>query len=574
MNKTGKDLSIVLSGEAGQGIQTLERLLMSMFKHAGWHVFSYSEFMSRIRGGNNSTEIRVSAGKAGAFIDRIDIFIPFNSDSMARFHERITGKTVIIGDPGFIEDRYREGDYTIHEIPLSSIAQEIGGKIYINLIIMGIFAGLYGIDDDIAATRVRSHFSRSPEEIISKNINALMKGVEAGGELARSGKVSLSPDNTPDAVDEVLLTGAESITLGGIAGGCNFVSSYPMSPSTDVLVNFAKYSGDFGIVVEQAEDEICAINMAIASWYAGGRAMVTTSGGGFALMTEGVSLAGAIESPVVIHLGQRPGPATGLPTRTEQGDLMFALFSGHGEFPRVLYAPGNHAQGFELTRRAFYTADKYQVPVIILTDQYYLDSISSLPEMKIDDSMCGSTIVQTDGSYKRHALTANGISPRGIPGFGDGIVCVDSDEHDEGGYITESCTVRTDQMNKRMRKLQSMGNDSLPPELYGPDDYRRLIVSWGSTLNCVLEAIDAAGLTDTALLHFSQLYPVHPDTEGYLKRAKVSMIVENNHQSQFGKLLRMETGFTFNHTILKYNGMPFSVEELAEAFKKPGKGTP
>ena len=190
-----------------------------------------------------------------------------------------------------------------------------------------------------------------------------------------------------------------------------------MSPSTDVLVNFAKYSEEFGIVVEQAEDEICAVNMAVASWYAGGRAMVTTSGGGFALMTEGLSLAGATESPLVIHLGQRPGPATGMPTRTEQGDLLFALFAGHGEFPRIIYAPGNYSQGFDLTRKAFFMADKYQVPVMVLTDQFFLDSNGTVTGVEIDGPMSVNNIVATDGGYRRYRVTESGISPTGDSGI-------------------------------------------------------------------------------------------------------------------------------------------------------------
>jgi 2-oxoglutarate ferredoxin oxidoreductase subunit alpha len=285
-------------------------------------------------------------------------------------------------------------------------------------------------------------------------------------------------------------------------------------------------------------------------------------------MTEGLSLAGAVESPLVIHIGQRPGPATGLPTRTEQGDLLFALFAGHGEFPRIIYAPGNFSQGFDLNRKAFHMADKYQVPVILLTDQYFLDSYGTIPGVEIDGSISSNIIVATDGSYRRYQVTESGISPRGIPAYGTGIVCLDSDEHDEGGYITEDFTVRVVQMNKRMRKLQSMGSDSIPPDLYGPNNYRYLIVSWGSTLNGILEAISASGRNDIALLHYSQVYPLHGDTRKYLEKARFTAIVENNYSSQFGTLMRMHTGFEFNRKIVKYNGMPFSVEELAEEFKK------
>ncbi len=567
--KNGRtDLSIVLSGEAGQGIQTLERLLMKMFKLSGRYVFSFSEFMSRIRGGNNSTEIRVSSQRVDSFIERIDVFIPFGPGAMARFHDRITGDTTILGDTVCIEDRYRNGGYTVVEIPLSEIAKGVGGKTFLNLVVMGLFAGMYGISEDGAREQVRSYFSRAAADVIEKNIEALVKGVETGRDIARSRNIGILPAASPDAAKELLFNGAEIIALGGIAGGCNFVSSYPMSPSTDVLVNFAKYSEEFEIVVEQAEDEICAVNMAIASWYAGGRAMVTTSGGGFALMTEGLSLAGATESPLVIHLGQRPGPATGMPTRTEQGDLLFALFSGHGEFPRIIYAPGNYTQGYDLTRKAFYMADKYQVPVILLTDQYFLDSNCTIMGVEIDGSMSVNSIVVTDNGYRRFRVTESGISPRGIPGYGTGIVCLDSDEHDEGGYITEDFTVRVEQMNKRMRKLQSMGPDSIPPDLHGPNDYRWLVVSWGSTLGGILEAIKESGRSDTAVLHYSQVHPLHGDTKKYLARARFTAIVENNYASQFGTLIRMHTGHEFDRKIVKYNGMPFSVEELAAEFEK------
>ncbi|HNW27902.1 MAG TPA: 2-oxoacid:acceptor oxidoreductase subunit alpha [Spirochaetota bacterium] len=568
MKNVRTDLSIVLSGEAGQGIQTLERLLMKMFKLSGRHVFSFSEFMSRIRGGNNSTEIRVSPERADSFLGRIDVFVPFSPGSMARFHERITGDTVIISDPAFLEERYRGSGYTVIEIPFLEIAKEIGGKTFLNLVVMGLFAGLFGINEDGVQGQVGIQFFRVADDVIDKNIEALKKGFEAGREIALSGNIEIPPAASHDVSGELLINGAEIITLGGIAGGCNFVSSYPMSPSTDVLVNFAKFAEEFNIVVEQAEDEICAVNMAIASWYAGGRAMVTTSGGGFALMTEGLSLAGALESPLVIHVGQRPGPATGMPTRTEQGDLLFALFSGHGEFPRIIYAPGNYSQGFDLTRKAFHMADKYQVPVILLTDQYFLDSNGTVPGVNVDNSMSTNIITETDSGNRRYKVTESGISPRGIPGYGTGIVCLDSDEHDEGGYITEDFAVRVAQVNKRMGKLQSMGADNMPPDLYGPDDYRCLVVSWGSTLNGILEAIKVSGRSDIALLHYSQVYPLHENTKRYLERGRFTAIVENNYSSQFGALIRMHTGFEFNRKILKYNGMPFSVEELAEEFKK------
>lgn len=566
MTENSLDLSIVLSGQAGQGIQTLERLLLRMFKISGRYIFSYSEFMSRIRGGNNSTLIRVSSQRKTAFSDRIDIFIPFGEGAMDRFKERISSDTVIIGEAVYIKDIYKNGNYAVIDIPFTEMAKKSGGKQYLNLLIMGIFAAIFKIDRDILIDQVQSYFSSAASDKIDSNINAVSAGFEKGRELFNNRQVIRIPDPAPALSQEILLNGAETITYGSIAGGCNFISSYPMSPSTDVLVNFAKHSTELNIAVEQAEDEISAINMAIASWYAGGRAMVTTSGGGFALMAEGLSLAGATESPVVIHIGQRPGPATGLPTRTEQGDLLFSLFAGHGEFPRVIYAPGNFRQGFFLAAKSFHIADKYQVPVIILTDQYYLDSYSTIPEIKMDELSNENIIVETNDKYQRYKISDTGISPRGIPGYGTGIVCVDSDEHDEGGYITESFSIRTAQVNKRMRKIKAMEPDIIAPDLYGPENYTTLIVSWGSTLDTVLEALISSGAKDTALLHFTQLFPLHKQTEMYLKKARNTIIVENNFSSQFSLLIRMLTGFEFDRKITKYNGMPFSVEELTQEF--------
>jgi len=215
--------------------------------------------------------------------------------------------------------------------------------------------------------------------------------------------------------------------LGAIAGGCSFISTYPMSPSTGVWIFLTQHSKEFDIITDQSEDEISAINMAIGAWYAGARGMVATSGGGFALMVEGLSLASMIETPVVIHLGQRPGPATGLPTRTEQADLEFVLHAGHGEFPRIILTPGTMEDAFNLSQRAFDLADKYQVPVFILTDQYFLDSYYNLPSLNLSDIRNQSHVVKTNKEYKRYQLTENGISPRGIPGYGEGLVSVDSD---------------------------------------------------------------------------------------------------------------------------------------------------
>jgi 2-oxoglutarate ferredoxin oxidoreductase subunit alpha len=358
-----------------------------------------------------------------------------------------------------------------------------------------------------------------------------------------------------------MLTGGEAVALGALAGGCNYLCAYPMSPGTAVLTHMAAYAKTIDVIVEQVEDEIGVVNMAIAAWYTGARAMVTTSGGGFALMTEGVSLAGMIETPLVVHLAQRPGPATGLPTRTEQGDLNMVIHAGHGEFPRIILAPKNIEEAFSLSRQAFNLADKYQVPVFILTDQYLMDTYYNLPRFEMDQVPVEKHWERTQADYRRFRFTESGISPRGVPGCGEGIVCVDSDEHDEGGYITEDSEARVKMVQKRLRKAGVVKNAALPPAFTGAEGYETLIIGWGSTYPALAEAMQKMGRPALAHLHFSWVYPVPEGAADYLQKAKKIIVVEGNVTGQFANLLKLMTGRPIA-SILKYDGQPFSVEEL------------
>jgi 2-oxoglutarate ferredoxin oxidoreductase subunit alpha len=284
-------------------------------------------------------------------------------------------------------------------------------------------------------------------------------------------------------------------------------------------------------------------------------------------MVEGLSLAGMIESPMVVHIGQRPGPATGLPTRTEQGELFFVLYAGHGEFPRIILAPGTIEDCFYLAQKAFNLADQYQVPVFILTDQYLLESHYNIPSLDLKRIPLEIHFVETKQGYKRYQLTETGLSPRGIPGFGEGLVVLDSDEHDEEGHITEDLDLRTKMVNKRLKKLDLLMKDIIAPEFIGPKDYETLIIGWGSTYHIIREALERLGREDIAFLHFKQVYPLHPDIIQYIGKAKKRIIVENNGRAQLGQLIRLQTGFDMDQKILKYNGLPFSVEELEEQLK-------
>ena len=549
--------SVVLSGEAGQGLKTIETLVMKLLRQSGYYAFMTKELMSRVRGGNNTTELRISSEPVYALTDSIDLLIVLGKNGIRRIEKRLSPETIVTGEAKLLNDT----GAACRKIPLpvQETLEDIGGTLYANTLVTGLLCSIFSCSRDIAYRLISDRFLEKGEDVAAKNKEAFERGIKLADTIPLH--ISLKKDETV-AETQKALSGTESIGTGALAGGCNFIASYPMSPGTGVLAFMAAHADTYGIIAEQAEDEPAALNMELGAWYAGARAMVTTSGGGFALMTEALSLAGCIESPAVIHLAQRPGPATGLPTRTEQGDLNLALYAGHGDFPRVIYAPGTLEDGIELTRRAFDTADEFQVPVIILTDQYFLDSEGVIPKTDLAGTAVRPRITETEQDYKRYALTPSGISPRGIPGFGKGVVRVDSDEHTEEGLITEDPSVRVAMTNKRMRKLN--GLTDVEPELVGGSDYETLIVGWGSTCGAICEALERLGRRDIAFARFRQVYPVPQSTKKLLARAKRRILIEDNVTGQFGNLLKQETMTDFDARILKYNGSQFSVEELVQ----------
>ncbi len=567
------EISIVLCGEAGQGIQTVEHFLTRVFKAAGFHLAASKEYQSRIRGGSNSTEIRLASGRVAAFVDRVDLFLPLSRGAVDWLRRRITAGTTTLADRSALGAELDGLPGPVLDIPLAAMAKEAGGAIYATTVAAGAVAGIFGVAPELLDGYLRKRFAAKGPSVVEANLGAARRGYAFGEGLRCRGTVCPAI-RTDDAVrDAVLLSGGEAVGLGAVAGGCNFIASYPMSPSTPVLTFLAERAEEFGIVVEQAEDEIAAINMGLGAWYAGARAMVTTSGGGFALMTEGLSLAGMHESPMVIHLGQRPGPATGLPTRTEQADLELALHAGHGEFPRIIFAPGGLEQAFELTRRAFDLADRFQVPVFILTDQHLIDACAETPTFVWPDAPPRSHVERTGADYRRYRVTENGVSPRGIPGLGEGVVVAGSDEHDEEGHITESADVRRAMVDKRLRKRALLAGEIVAPAVFSAgtprDRYEALVVGWGSTLHPVREAMAALGRDDIGFLHFSQVYPLAADVAAPLERARCVIFIEQNATGQFARLFKAETGWRPSATggerhILKYDGSPFSVEEVAD----------
>lgn len=553
------DVSIVLCGSAGQGLKTIEVVLVHILKQSGYNVFSTKEYMSRIRGGSNSTQIRVSEENIKSMKFKIDILIPLDMDAIDHVAHRLTKSTVIIGD----KDSFKQSKYEILNIPFLKIAQEVGNKLYENVVACGAILALFNKDLSLLNEYINTKFGKKGEDVVNSNIEAAKRGHKRGKELYDNSVVKIEIKTNAKIKDDYFLNGNDAIGFGALMGGCNFISSYPMSPGTGVLTFLSQHSKEMEIVVEQAEDEIAAVNMSIGAWYAGSRALVTTSGGGFALMGEGVSLSGVLETPTVIHLAQRPGPGTGLPTRTEQGDLEVALYSGHGEFPRIILAPTTIEKTVKVVAEAFNVADKYQVPVIILSDQYFLDTTYNTKTIDLDVKI-ENHFVKTTKDYSRYKLTESGISPRGIPSFGEGLVCVDSDEHDENGRITEDLNMRIKMVDKRLKKLELITEEALPPIFTGDEAYETLVIGWGSTYNVIKEALSLINNKKISHLHFTQVYPISKKAKEYLEKAKNIIIVENNSTAQFSKLLKIYTGIEIKNKILKYNGIHFYLEELVE----------
>jgi 2-oxoglutarate ferredoxin oxidoreductase subunit alpha len=560
------DISLVLCGAAGQGVQTVEEILVKALHEGGFHVFASREYMSRVRGGNNSTEIRVSSKPVNALVDRIDILIPFNSGLRQNIVERIDDGTTIIGDGKELGNEL-SGLGRFVDVELFERAQTLGGKVYAGTLAAGIVAGLMEIDRTTLYNYFEGRFA-GKADVIEKNKSAVDAGYEMAQKLKDDNVITVTMKVGERSNNSVVLNGTDAVSLGALAGGCDFLTSYPMSPATGVLTFMAKNARHFGVAVEQAEDEIAAINMALGASYGGARPMVSTSGGGLALMAEGISLSGITELPVVIHVGQRPGPATGMATRTEQADLDFALHVGHGEFPKVVYAPGTLEEAFYLTQKAFNVAAKYQVPVLVLTDQYFLNSYYDVEPFDTSNLTIESHIVESGPDYQRYVITEDGISPRSVPGFGVGLVGTDSHEHDAQGHVQEDFHLRKNMVEKRLRKLEGLKKEAIPPTLWGNEKYQNLIVAWGSTGPIIQEALKVLGRDDTALLHFSQVWPFPQEAAICLERATKLVAVEGNATGQFANLVRKETGIKIKHRVLHYSGLQMSVEWVAQRLEE------
>ncbi|MDF2985983.1 MAG: 2-oxoacid:ferredoxin oxidoreductase subunit alpha [Eubacterium sp.] len=543
--------NILIGGSAGQGIESMAAVLEKTLKRQGFEVFTIRDYMSRVRGGHNFIQIRFGNERILSHSEVLDGIIAMNGETVKNHMHYLKAEGFVISDEDISDE-----DSRIIKLPLKKIAAAAGNARTVGSVAIGAVLEILGIENADTETVFAELFSK---EIAEQNYAAC----EAGGKQVtrKNNLISGKPDNN------ILINGNEAVALGVLASGCKFYSAYPMTPSTSIMDYLASKMLDSEIVVEQAEDEIAAIMMAIGASYAGARAMTGTSGGGFALMVEALGLSGMLEVPLVIAEVQRPGPTTGLPTRTEQSDLKFVISASQGEFPRMVIALKNSEDAFYQTVRAFNLADKYQIPVILLSDQFLSDSTVTIKPFDFDKVTKNYYIADhkydENMPYKRYEVTPTGISPRLVPGKNPGVtVLVDSDEHDEFGHITESASVRNDMVDKRMRKFELLKTELEEPEFIGEDNCEVLLLAWGSTWGPVTEAIKMLNSNSDkkyGALVFGDVWPLPVKLlKEKAQIAKKVINVEQNATGQLASIVSEVTGIFCNESILKYDGRPMS----------------
>ncbi len=558
-----------IGGEAGFGIMTAGAIFCKACTRGGLYAFGYAEYPSLIRGGHNTFQAAVSKEKVWCQSKLVDVLVALNKETAIIHKEELSAGAAVIFDPDKTQLSQAESGKKARlvPVPLSKIAINVGGlELMSNNVALGASIAVLDYDIDILLSVIIEQFKGKGPEIIKKNTDS----AKAGYEYVKSNfkgmfKAKLEKSKSKP---KLLMTGNEAIGAGAIAAGCKFYSGYPMTPTSGLLHFMASQERKYGMIVKHSEDEISAINMIIGAAHSGARSMTATSGGGFCLMTEGLGLAGMTETPIVVAVGQRGGPATGLPTWTEQGDLKFILNASHGNFPRIVIAPGDAEELFYETMKAFNIAEKYQTPVIIMYDKQLAESHETIDclNQKAVKTDRGKLAKENTPNYKRYQITATGISPRAFPGQKGNMFLANSDEHDESGFSSETSATRKAMMEKRMRKIKFAEKDATQPKLYGVKNVDITLIGWGSTKGAIIEALKM--LEERKIkANFLQIVTLSPfpseAVSSLLSGKKPKLIVENNITGQLASVIREHTGIEIKNKLLKYDGRPFYSEEIA-----------
>lgn len=552
--------TIKIAGPAGLGIKSVGQIISkSLIKH-GFSVHDYSEYPSLVKGGHNTYQVTFSKSKVFAPHFNIDVFFSIAPNHWQNHQHEFAKETLIFSDEGF--EKIKKENYL--NLPLKKISEEVGSAMSANIICLGVTAFIFGLSEKILKETLTNDFG--------KNIETNLKAFDLGFEFAQKNyskfQKKLVFPKRKIKLNNNFNDGNESFGWGFLKGGGNFYAAYPMTPSTGALHFLAQRQKEFNIKVIHPEDEISSANMTAGAAFAGARAATGTSGGGFALMDETVSFCGVSELGVVFYVVSRPGPATGLPTWTGQSDLLHIVNSGHGEFPVVVMAPGDHEESFEFSAKALNLAKQLQTPIFVLSDKALgessaLTSDFSKIKVKIEN---GKLIDNPEENFKRYSLKPkDGISPFTIPSVKNGEFLCNSYEHDEFGFSTESAEITKSMADKRMKKMETALKLAPKPLFFGNEKAKKLIISWGSLKGPIMEALKSMKNSDDYMfLQIRTLWPINPDLKVLIDRFKEIIIIENNQTSQLALILKSQFDFHPTKTILKYDGRPFFPEEIVK----------
>ena len=575
-----RELTVGIAGAAGDGLDKTGVTLARSAARLGLHRYTYNSYQSLIRGGHTWLRLRFSEEEVYNHGDPLNVVMVLGQDGFERHAPEVRPGGAIIFNSSKVEADAAlvpEG-VALVPLPVTEMTQDMGKVLPVmqNTALLGGLLHLIGFDIEVTVDLLVETFARKSPEIIEQNVTLLQAGFEHAAKTATpiESKWNFSRKRRP------LVTGNMMTALGAVAGGCKFYAAYPMSPASAILHWLADHSEQVGVVVKQAEDELAVINLAIGAGHAGVRAMCATSGGGFALMTEAIGMAGMIETPVVVVNVSRGGPSTGLPTKSEQGDLNQAFGASQGDYPRVIIAPKTAEDCYYSAAQALNLAEIFQLPVIIVSDLLLAEHRSTLdadrltPEVGIErgEWVSGPTDgMLENGGYKRYLLTPSGISPRARPGTEDMIHVSGTDDHDEHGVLISdehsNAAIRRKMHEKRMRKMAGVLASLPAPELEGLVDADVTLIGWGSTWGVIQEAVSQLNCQGIATnqLHFKYLYPLHEkEAQQILDGCKTTIVVENNFSGQFRRHLRAETGFTADHLLTRYDGEPFEPDWIVK----------
>jgi 2-oxoglutarate/2-oxoacid ferredoxin oxidoreductase subunit alpha len=580
------DLSIAIGGAAGQGIATPGDILARIFVRRGLHLNAYNAYQSIVRGGHIFLTLRTSDEPVLSFGDKLDVMIPLNQDTMNRHLGLMKAGSTVLYNGDKIKPGDAETGVQLCPFSVKELAPKIKGDLVQNTIALAAVLQLIGVEFKILEDILTLQFKRKGQAVIDENVGVARAGYEYAA--ARFKPLTISLPDTGRRL--AFFEGNQALAMGGAAAGVRFYCAYPMSPSSGVLHWMARHARQLGIMVRQVEDEIGVINMAIGAAHAGCRAMCATSGGGFALMTEGLGAAAMMEIPLVCINVQRAGPATGVPTKTEQGDLWQVLGAGQGDYPRIIVAPNNIPDCYKTVPQLFNLVDKFQCPGIILSDLLLSEGRSSVDPTELDFGVpinrgavigLNGATPPLNGGYKRYQLTEDGISTRALPGTPGFEHVVATDDHDEAGVlISDEYTnphKRQAMHEKRMRKMESILSLIDAPSLWGAEDAQVTLLGWGSTEGVIREAIEKLAkeqnITANAL-QIKWIVPLHAAAITLtLSKSNKVVIVENNYSGQFARYLRSETGIVADGHIRKYDGEPFMPHHIIDGVKAILAGT-